>query len=97
MFFFFNSHMHLAQKYCNCTKIAKYLWVLKEKNIAPIIKWEILHKVYGNPKQSMCIQCLTGKLWIINFIHDNYLNKKPELVNKFRHTDNILLKNVKEI
>ena len=38
------------QKYRNCTELAKYVWELKEKNIAPIIKWEILSKVYGNPK-----------------------------------------------
>ena len=47
------------------------MWELKEKNTAPIIKWEILRKVDGNPKKSMCILCLTEKLWIANFIHDN--------------------------
>ena len=41
------------QKYCNCTELAKYVWKLKEKNIVPIIKWEILGKVYGNPKRTM--------------------------------------------
>ena len=61
------------QKYRNCTESAKYVWELKEKNIAQIIKWEILSKVYGNPKQSICILCLTEMLWIINFIHDNKL------------------------
>ena len=59
------------QKYCNCTELAKYVWELKEKNIAPIIKWEILSKVYGNPKQNICILCLTD---------NNYLNKKTELI-----------------
>ena len=84
------------QKYCNCTELAKYVWELKEKNIAPIIKWEILSKVYGNPKQNICILCLTEKLWIINFIHDNnYLNKKSELINKCRHFNKFLLRNVK--
>ena len=36
------------QKYRNCTELAKYVWELKEKNIAPIMKWEIVNKVYGN-------------------------------------------------
>ena len=37
----------------------------------------MLNKVFGNLKQNMCILCLTEKLWIINFTHDNnYLNKK---------------------
>ena len=84
------------QKYCICTELGKYVWELKEKNIAPIIKWEILSKVYGNPKQNICILCLTEKLWIINFIHDNnYLNKKSELINKCRHFNKFLLRNVK--
>ena len=84
------------QKYCNSTELAKYVWELKEEIIALIIKWEILNKVYGNPKQNMCILCLTEKLWIINFIYDNnYLNKKSELINKCRHINKFLLKNVK--
>ena len=40
------------KKYYNCTELAKYVWELKEKNLAPIIKWEILSNVYRNPKQS---------------------------------------------
>ena len=58
------------------------MWELKEKNTTPIIKCEILRGVYGNPKQNMCILCLTEKLWVINFIHDdNYLNEKSESIN----------------
>ena len=69
---------------------------IKEKNIAPIIKWEILSKVYDNPKQNVCVLCLSEKLWIINFMHDNnFLNKKSELINKCRHFKNFLLRNVK--
>ena len=84
------------QKCCHCTELAKYVWELKEKNIAPIIKLEILSTVYGNRKQNMCILCLTEKLWIINFTYDNnYLNKKCELINKCRHINKFLLKNVK--
>ena len=85
------------QKYRNCTELAKYVWELKEENITLIIKWEILIKVYGNPKQNMSILCLTEKLWIINFIHDNnYLNKKSELINKCRHINKFLLKDVRD-
>ena len=84
------------QKYHNCRELAKYVRELKEKNIAPITKWEILSNVYDNPKQNMCILCLTEKLWIINFIHDNnYFNKKSELINKCRHFNKFLLWNVK--
>ena len=84
------------QKYRNCTELAKYVWELKEKNIAPIIKWEIVNKVCGNSKQKMCVLYLTEKLWIISFIHDNnYLHKNSELINKCRHINKHLLKNVK--
>ena len=66
-------------KYLNNTELAKCVWELKDKNIDPIIKWEILNKVYSNPKQNMYILCLTEKPWIINFIHDNnYFNRKSE-------------------
>ena len=69
------------------------MWELKQQNIAPITKWEILSKVNGNPTQSMCILCLTEKFWIINFLGDNnYLNKKSELINKCRHINKLLLK-----
>ena len=84
------------QKYRNCTDLAKYVRESKEESIVPIIKWEILTKVYGKPIQNMCIVCLSEKLWIINFILDNnYLNKKSELINKCRHINKFLLKNVK--
>ena len=54
-----------------------------------------LSKVYGNPKQKRFL-CLTEKLWIIDFIHDNnYLKKKSELINKCRHFNKVLLRNVK--
>ena len=52
---------------------------IKGQKLDPIIKWEILNKVYSNPKQNMYILCLTEKPWIINFIHDNnYFNRKSE-------------------
>ena len=33
-------------------KISQICVELNKKNIAPIIKWEILRKVYGHPKQN---------------------------------------------
>ena len=52
----------------------------------------MLNKVYGNPKQNMCIQCLIEKLLIVNFIHDNSnLNKKSDLINKCRRINKFLL------
>ena len=51
------------------------MWQLKERNIAPVIKWEILNKVDGNPKQNMCSSWLIEKFLKIIFSYDNYLNK----------------------
>ena len=84
------------KKYVNNTELAKYVCSLKDSNIIPIIKWEILSKVYGNTKQNMCKLCLTEKLWIIiNSIDDeNLLNKKSEFMNKCRHINKFILKNV---
>ena len=92
----FKERQQPQEKYCYCTELAKYVWELKEKNIALIIKWEILSRVYGNPKQNMCILCLAEKLWIINFIHNNnYLKIFFELINKCRHLNKFLLRNLK--
>ena len=72
------------------------MWELKEKNIAPIVKKEKINKVYGNHKKNMCILCLTEKLWITNFIHDNnYINEKSELSINADILTKFSLKNVK--
>ena len=78
----------------NCTELAKYVRELKRKSIAPIIKWGILSKVYGNPKQNLCILCLTEKHWIIN-LYTMIITSMSELVNKCRHINKFLSKNVK--
>ena len=50
---------------------------IKGKNIAPIIKWKVLDKAYVNPRQGLCILCLTEKLRIIGSVYDtNDLKKK---------------------
>ena len=44
----------------------------------------------------MRILCLTETLWVINFIHgNNYLNKKSELLNKYRYINKFLFNNIK--
>ena len=75
------------QKYRNFTKLAKYVWELKHKNIVPAQQ--------ANGKYSIKFiaifnkTCLTEKLRVINFIHDNsYLNKKSEWINKCWHIKN---------
>ena len=85
------------EKYENRTESAKYIWQLKLDKISFSVKWRILTKVYGSPNPFMCKLCLTGKLWIINFINDgNMLNKKSELISECRHLNKHLLRNVKK-
>ena len=54
----------------------------------------ILSKVYGNPKKNLCILCLTEKHWIIN-LYTMIITSMSELVNKCRHINKFLSKNVK--
>ena len=56
------------QKYHHCAELAKYVWELKERNITPIMKWEILSIVYGNSKQNICVLFLTDKLCMILYV-----------------------------
>ena len=84
-------------KYQYNTELTKYIWNLKNNNIEYNIEWKVVDKVYGNANSTMCKLRLTEKLWIINHINDNnILNKKSELVNKYRHLDKFLLKHVKK-
>ena len=72
----------------------KYVWSLGENNKILSIKWKI---VYSKATSSFCKLCLTEKLFISNSFGDNKcLNKKTEFINKSRHQNKLLLKNVKD-
>ena len=82
-------------KYQHCTELAKYIWQLKNNNICYNIKWSIVSKVYGYASSLNCKLCFMEKYWIIKDINNpDLLNKKSELINKCRHVNKILLKNV---
>ena len=106
-FYFGTSETRFKQRYSNhsrdikyinyqhCTELAKYLWQLKNNNITYDIKWSIASKVYGYASSLKCKLCLMEKYWIIkNLNNPNLLNKRSELINKCRHQNKILLKNV---
>ena len=46
-----NHYCLFIQRQFTNTELAKYVWELKEKNIAPTIKWEILNNVPGSSKK----------------------------------------------
>ena len=80
----------------NSTELSKYVWSLRENNKKPSIKWKIVKIVYSKATSSFCKLCLTEKLLILNTLgDDNCLNKKTEFINKCRHQNKLLLKNVK--
>ena len=73
-------------KYQHATKLAKHIWQLNKNNFCYSIKWSIALKVYGQANSLSCKLCLMEKYWIIKSIDNpNLLNKKSELISKFRH------------
>ena len=78
------------KKYRNSTELSKYIWQLKDANIAPIVTWKVVAKVSSDAKVNFCKLCLTEKVFIINALNDSQLlNKKPELINKCRHQNKL--------
>ena len=81
----------------NSTELSKYVWSLRENNKIPPIKWKIVKIVYSKATSSFCKLCLTEKLFILNALGDDKcLNKETEFINKSRHQNKLLLKNVKD-
>ena len=81
----------------NDTKLAKYMWQVKEKSENAEITWSILKQIpsYSN-KTKKCPLCLHEKLAIVT--HENekeLLNKRNEIISTCRHVNKFLLKNVK--
>ena len=67
----------------------------KRKNVAPALTWEVLRaaKTYSIVTKR-CSLCLHEKLAIITYPYsDELLNRRSELVTKWRHENKFLLKN----
>ena len=52
------------KKYRNSTELSKYIWKLKDANIAPTVTWKVVAKVFSNTKIKFCKLCLTEKLTV---------------------------------
>ena len=84
------------KKYRNSTELSKYIWQLKDANIAPIVTWRVVAKVFSDTKINFCKLFSTEKLLIINALNDSQLlNKNSELINTCRHQNKLLLKCLK--
>ena len=78
------------------TELLKYIWSLKEDQIASRNRWSVIEKVYGRTKTNFCPLCLAEKLHLIKHINDNRsLNKRNEFIGKCRHQVKLLLKSFK--
>ena len=66
--------------------MSKYIWQLRNANIAPVVTWNVVLEVIPETKINFCELYLTKKLFIINALNDNQLlNKKSELINTCHH------------
>ena len=84
------------KKYHNSTELSKYIWQLKDANIAPIATWKVVAKVFSDTKINFCKLCLIEKLFIIKALNDSQLlNKKSELINTCHLQNKLLLKYLK--
>ena len=86
------------RKYKNSTTLSKYIWDLKDQNLAPSsMKWSIIKRVsaYTNKSKS-CPLCLQEKLEILRYENKKeLLNKRSEIVSKCRHENKFMLANYK--
>ena len=80
----------------NSTELSKYVWSLRENNKVLSIKWKIVKIVYNKSNIIFLQTMFNRKAVILNALGDDkYLNKKFEFINKCRHQNKLLLKNVK--
>ena len=95
----FNNHTKSFRNefYRTNTELSKYIWLLKDNEKVPTIKWKIVKLVYGKTTSSICKLCLTEKYYLLNALGDDRcLNKRNEFVTKCRHQNKLLLKYFKD-
>ena len=93
----FNNHkssFNIEEKK-NTTELSKYVWELKNKKSDFQITWSILKRAsaYSN-RTKKCQLCLWEKYFIITSDKSSTLNKRIESLNKCRHANKFLLKNI---
>ena len=81
------------RKYTSNTSLSSYIWHLKDMNVSPTIVWEILKLAPAGTKTSRkYLFCLHEKLAIITDPSQNtLLNKKSDILSKYRHGNSHLL------
>ena len=85
------------EKYRFSTSLSKYYWELKDKNLTPNVKWEILRQTQTcRNLDAPCHLCLEERI-AINYFEDkhNLLNNKYETTIICKHKSKFLLCNLK--
>ena len=73
-------------EYKNETELSNEIWRIKNSCHHPKVKWEIVKKcVPYNTQTKHCLLCLNEKLEIAAYKEQNLLNKRNEIVSKYRH------------
>ena len=90
-----HEHDFRKREKCESTELSKYVWQLKNNNIAYNIKWKILKKVAELKNGSRMCRLCTMEAAIIMKNRAGQLNKRTEIMNKCRHRNKYLLKNWK--
>ena len=66
--------------------------ILKKNNYTPNIVWKILRKQKTyNPDTKRYSLCLNKKMEIARYKGHNLLNKRSEIINKYRHRNKFAL------
>ena len=71
------------------------IWQLKRNKKIPNIEWKVVRNVFYDTKGHYCLLCLKEKYFIINYPHEEiFLNKRSELISKFRYGKKNKLANI---
>ena len=96
----YNNHKQSFKhkKHAKSTTLSAHIWDLKENHhVTPLLYWSIIKTApaYSNLTKR-CLLCLHEKLAIITFPKpDELLNKRSEIISKYRHKNKFLMANYK--
>ena len=72
--------------YKNDSELSKEYWEVRKKGGNPKVMWKILKKCSAyNLESKKCLLCISEKLEIAEHNRDNILNKRSDVVSKYRH------------
>ena len=86
------------KKFASATTLSKYIWEIKEKELAYSIKWDVIKRCppykCGTRR---CDLCLSEKYYILKADPNLCLNKNSELLQKCRHSNKFKLGNIDKL